>query len=128
MCDVLRPEPICGRSAPHLDIAVAFASALVDGHYDRAHALLAPLLQQQMSPNALHDKLYAMFRGYANGAPRRVRLDERFAMIEWTAKLPEDVGWVYVSIEGDDFVEAVTVTVAEIEGKHLIRKIEWGRP
>jgi hypothetical protein len=34
----------------------------------------------------------------------------------------------YVSIIGDDFVEAVAVVVSDVEGELLIRRIEWGRP
>jgi hypothetical protein len=39
-----------------------------------------------------------------------------------------DIGWAYVSIEGDDFVEAVRVVVSALGGKPLIREVEWGRP
>ena len=29
---------------------------------------------------------------------------------------------------GEDFVEAVAVVVAEIDGVLLVREVEWGRP
>jgi hypothetical protein len=65
----------------------------------------------------------------AEGEPHTVHFDPQFAQTEsWPAKLPGDLGRVYVGIEGDDFVEAVTVIVAEVNGKLLIRDIEWGRP
>jgi hypothetical protein len=38
------------------------------------------------------------------------------------------MGWAYVGIEGDDFIEAIAVVVATISGELLIREIEWGRP
>lgn len=49
-------------------------------------------------------------------------------MDNWPAKQPGDVGWAYVSIFGENFVEAVAVTVAKYEGSLLIREVEWGRP
>ncbi len=114
--------------APFAKVAVEFASALVEGDFNKAHALLVPTLRKQMTPETLREKLYSMWRGYASGKPKRIHFDEEFTNVDWPAKLPGDIGWAYVGIEGDDFIEAVTVTVADIEGSHLIRAIEWGRP
>ncbi|MFO0970378.1 MAG: hypothetical protein U0793_32920 [Gemmataceae bacterium] len=113
---------------PHEKVAVDFAYTLVNAEFEGAHALLAPSLSGKLTPADLCDKLFGMFRLYAEGKPKRIHFDEQFAQTNWPGKLPGDVGWVYVGIEGDDFVEAVTVIVAEVEGKHLIREIEWGRP
>ena len=41
---------------------------------------------------------------------------------------PQDVGWVYVSIGGDGFGEAITVTVTQEQDEMKIRTLEWGRP
>lgn len=49
-------------------------------------------------------------------------------MAEWPARLPEDIGWAYISISGSDFDEAVTVVVSDENGFPKIREIEWGRP
>jgi hypothetical protein len=113
---------------PYMEVAVAFASALVSGDFARAQALLAPELSTQLTPDALRAALYGMFRGYAAGPPRSIYFDEEFQMEDWPDKRAGDVGWSYVGIEGDDFVEAVTVVVAAVEGELLIRDIEWGRP
>ncbi len=113
---------------PHGEIAVAFASALVEGDFERAHGLLTPELQGRLPPPTLREELYAMFRGYADGEPTNIHYDEQFSMTEWPAKQPRDIGWAYVSITGEDFVEAVTVVVAEVNGKLLVREVEWGRP
>jgi len=115
-------------SSLHGKIGVAFASALVDGDFERAHAMLAPDLQRQLTPDDLRRRLYGMFEGYSEGEPEYVWFDEEFAQENWPGKCPGDVGWAYVSIHGADFIEAVTVTVANVGGKHLIRQIEWGRP
>jgi len=113
---------------PYAEVAVAFASALVDGDFARAESLLAPVLRRQLTQESLRENLYAMFRGYAEGEPREVHFDDEFQMQEWPDKLPGDVGWAYVGIEGDDFVEAVSVVVADVGGKLLIREVDWGRP
>ncbi len=113
---------------PYEKIAVEFASALIGGNFARAHALLTPALQRQMTPEELRENLYAMFRGYADSEPKRIHFDEEFSWEDSPTKLPGDIGKVYVGISGDDFVEAVTVTVADVEGRHHIREIKWGRP
>ena|SRR5215475_5372723 len=113
---------------PFAEIAVAFASALVEGDFARANGLLAPQLRDQLSEATLREELYGMFRSYADGEPRSIHYDERFSMAEWPAKESHDVGWAYVSILGEDFVEAVAVIVAEVDGTLLIRAVEWGRP
>jgi hypothetical protein len=46
----------------------------------------------------------------------------------WPARLPGDVGWVYVAINGDGESEAVSGVVTQVEGVPLIRDLEWGRP
>ncbi len=110
------------------EVALAFASALVNGDFTRAHSFLAPRLREQLPPNILRDEFYGMFRPYAAGEPKRLHYDEEFSMDDWPAKQPGDVGCAYVGIEGDDFVEAVSVTVSDIGGALVIRKVDWGRP
>lgn len=116
------------RVKPHARIAIEFASALVDKDFARAEKLLCPELRQELMEDGLRTRFHRMFRGYSEGEPRSIHFDEEFQMEEWPGKQPGDVGWAYVSIEGDDFVEAVTVVVASFGGRYLIREIEWGRP
>lgn len=113
---------------PHGRVAVEFASALVDGEFERAHALLVADLQRRLGPDDLRQCLFDMFVDYASGLPTSIRIDEQPVCDDWPGKLPEDIGWAYVSIEGEDFVEAVTVIVTDVKGQHLIRDVEWGRP
>jgi hypothetical protein len=112
----------------YAEVAVAFASALVAGDFDGAASMLASDLRRQLPPGSLREQFSAMFRGYAEGEPRAVHFDEEFQLEEWPRKRPGDVGWAYVGIEGDDFVEAVSVVVADVGGKLLIREVTWGRP
>ena len=113
---------------PLIRVATSFASALVEGEFNRAHALLSPELQRSMTPQTLADEFYGMFRSYADGNPTEIWYDERSAETCSPHKLPGDLGFLYVAINGDDFNEAVTVTVTEITGIPLIREIIWGRP
>ncbi len=112
----------------YAEVAIAFASALVDGDFAHAESLLAPDLRLEYPSETLREKFASMFRGYALGEPRSVHFEDEFQMENWPAKQPGDIGWAYVGIDGDDFVEAVAVVVADVDGKHLIRELEWGRP
>lgn len=113
---------------PYQEVAVSFASALVAGDFSRARRLLAPAIRQSMTEEALRTRLTKMYSGYDSGPPTRVDFDEEGSSDSPYQLDPGDVGWAYVSISGDHFVEAVTVTVADIDGALLIREIEWGRP
>jgi hypothetical protein len=109
-------------------VAVDFAQALVDGDFELANSLLAPETRSIMTPEQLRLDYEGMISFYANPGSARVVFDPQFTMTSWPDKRPDDVGWVYVSIAGDGFVEAVTVIIADYDGELLIREIEWGRP
>jgi hypothetical protein len=57
-----------------------------------------------------------------------LHFDPEFSLEDWPERRDGDLGFAYVGIEGDEFVEAVSVVVHNYDGKHLIREIEWGRP
>ncbi len=109
-------------------LAIEFANALVNGDYEQAHAMLSPEAQGRISARDLENEYLAMVNIFGTGKSARVVFDPQFTMRNWPGKLPGDRGWVYVSIAGDDFVEAVSVIVTEIQGEYRIREIEWGRP
>lgn len=113
---------------PYAEIAVAFASALVNGEWVAAHALLASNLRWDLSPSMLGELYFGMFRGYTDGVPTSIHFDEQFTMEDWPGKQAGDAGWAYVSICGKNFVEAVAVIVTNRDGPLLIRSVEWGRP
>ena len=112
------------------EIALTFAEALLDADYVGAFALLSLEAQRDLAPHVLREKPRNMYSGYApDDRPLRAELaDEQPSWTDWPAKLPGDIGWAYVSILGEEFVEAVTVTVASVDGVELIREVEWGRP
>ena len=49
-------------------------------------------------------------------------------MEDWPDKQPGDLAWVYVSLQGESFSEAVTVVLADTKRGARIRELEWGRP
>jgi hypothetical protein len=110
------------------EVAVAFATALVHGEFVEAHRLLATALRAEFSLASLQNAYYGMIHGYADGEPYEVQYDDQNFTEEWPAKECGDIGWAYISICGEDFVEAVTVVVADVDGASLIRDVEWGRP
>ena len=53
---------------------------------------------------------------------------EDFILEDWPEKKVGDVAIVYVSLNGEGFCEAVTVTIVQHGNDYLIRHLEWGRP
>ena len=49
-------------------------------------------------------------------------------MNNWHGKESSDLGWIYVSLGGDVYSEAVTVIITREEGDLKIREVEFGRP
>ncbi len=113
---------------PFEEVAVAFAAALVARDFSGARMMLSPPLRAQLSDSNLEEELASMYRGYAHGAPSRCQFVPEGSLETWPEKQPGDLGWAYVSIEGDDFNEAVYVLVSDVEGVPMIKEIQWGRP
>jgi hypothetical protein len=111
-----------------VEVALDFARALVDGDFELAHNFLVPEIRPIMTAEQLRLDYEGMISFYSNPGSARVVFDPQFTMTSWPGKRPGDVGWAYVSIVGDSFVEAVAVIIAEVDGELLIREIEWGRP
>jgi hypothetical protein len=115
--------------AAYQELAVAFASALVEGDFAHAREMLGSPLSETMSAAALQVHFDPMYLSYAkDDRPKHISFDPRFSGQEWPAKQEGDVGWAYVAVLGEECVEAVTVTVAKAGEKLLIRDVEWGRP
>ena len=111
------------------DVAQMFAQSLVDQRFDDAWNLLTPALQAELTPGELSRRLRSMYERYEpDSCPERIWFDPEFSGIDFPARQPDDAGWAYVGIEGDGFIEAVTVVVSNVAGRMLVRSIEWGRP
>ncbi len=113
---------------PYQEVAVAFAGALVAREFSRARGMLAPDLRAELAESDLEDRLTGMYRAYSHSEPSRSQLVPEGSLEMWDGKEPGDLCWAYVSIEGDDFNEAVYVRVSDVGGVPMIREIEWGRP
>ena len=103
-------------------IGAKFAGFLVAADFERAAEMLAPALRDELSPAELASRYRSMVE-YAEAPADSVQ--PVTTMTDWPGKRPGDQGWVYVSIGGSGFGEAVTLTVTNDDE---IREIEWGRP
>jgi hypothetical protein len=118
-------ETAAMEDAAWITVACQFAEALVNQDFTAAHGMLCPSLRREFSPDSLQQN-YAAMVSYGSGQP--VVDGYLYTMTDWPSKRPGDVGWVYVSISGEDFAEAVTVIVSKEVDALKISSIEWGRP
>jgi hypothetical protein len=65
---------------------------------------------------------------YDPGPIREVEVMTDMLLYDWPDKKPGDLAWVYVSLAGDSFVEAVSLVLVEEANGTRIRQLEWGRP
>jgi hypothetical protein len=107
------------------DLARQFAHHLIAQEFDHAQKLLGQTAQQTWSAEALSTR-YSSMISYFRSVPHHAEVVE--TLTDWPGKLPEDIGWAYVSIEGDSDCEAVIVIVCMDGDRWGIREVEWGRP
>jgi hypothetical protein len=108
------------------EIAFSFAQRMALADFEGAFELFAPGLKRSISPSDLQKNFESML-SYADGQVTEIEVRDVYRD-EWYGKQAGDLGIVYTAMNGEDFCEAVTVTVAEIAGKRFIRHVEWGRP
>lgn len=104
---------------------LTFAEHLVGGRYDQAHQMLGRELSATWSPEKLRTRYQEMI---GDGAGPIVVPGHTEHLARWPDRQAKDRGWIYVSITGTGFAEAVTVVVADEDGAARIRQLEWGRP
>ncbi|MCV6638676.1 hypothetical protein [Candidatus Albibeggiatoa sp. nov. NOAA] len=107
-----------------VETGIKFAEALVEERYVDAHLYLTKSAQQEYTP----EKLLTKYQNMVDYGSDPVVDGYFHFMANWPARLPQDIGWVYISISGSYFAEAVTVIVSDEDGFPKIREIEWGRP
>lgn len=111
------------QAAP--DFSRAFAAALTARDYAGAYAMTAREYQRTSS-------LEEMRAGFEAIVPPDWgtvgSVDVVHTMDDWPDKQPADVRWVYVSIGGDVYSEAITVVVTIEDGLLKVRHVEFGRP
>jgi hypothetical protein len=109
------------------EVALQFTKALTERDYDRAYAMTSQDYRRRASVEQLRAAFEAIVptNWAAIGPVTVVR-----TMTQWQspAKQPSDLGWVYVSIGGDVYSEAVTAIITLENGQPKVREVEFGRP
>ncbi len=108
-------------------ISEQFGHHIAAADYVAAHALLTKEAQQKYTPESFRRSFEEMTE-YEPGPIKTIDVDPQFTLENWPAKQSEDVASVYVGLLGEEYVEAVTLTLAREDGDVRIREIEWGRP
>ena len=109
----------------HVPVGLSFAKAIVNNEFDNAYSMLSDDLKKVTTANQLKIEFNEMIE-YGETP---VVVDGHYEeMTDWPAKQAGDIGWLYVSLSGDGFGEAVTLIIKSESGTPKIRDIEWGRP
>lgn len=111
----------------YVEIAKQFGDLIASEDYTAAHALLTKQAQAMHSPGDFKNEVEGMTT-YAPGPVREVEVMEDYILEDWPDKQDHDVAYVYVSLAGDGYCEAVTLTLAQQGDDVRIRHLEWGRP
>jgi hypothetical protein len=108
-----------------VEVASRFASALFAGNEGKAYELLSDELRGGVAAADLLSEFSSLAEdmGGVTGIGQATVILE-----EWPEMSADDRALVYVPLEGDEFSEAITVKVSEIDNAACISSIEWGRP
>lgn len=106
-------------------IVAEFARALASGDTSTAHEILSREFAEKLTAVELSSNFNSLTEdmGGVTGIGQPMVILE-----EWPDMSAHDQAMVYVPLEGDEFSEAITVTVSNIEDVSCISSIEWGRP
>ena len=114
-----------GSAGDYKHVALAFTKALADRDYDAAYALTSRTYRNGTTLKAMADAFEAIVPlDWQAVGP----IEGGETMEDWPGREPPDAGWVYVSVGGDAYSEAVTVVVTREEGELRVRAVEFGRP
>jgi hypothetical protein len=116
------------EETPHGAVALAFAEAVAKNQYDPAYSMLSETLQTSTSANQIADDYAAMIGWYECPPENLPELEIIKVSDEQSSRLENGMEWVYVSMSNDYYCEAVSVVIAEEQGKKVICEIDWGRP
>lgn len=108
-----------------MEIAARFVHALASGDAGAAHEILSQGFGAKITAAELssHFEALADDMGGVTGVGQPMVILE-----EWPDMTAHDRAMVYVPLEGDEFSEAITVAVSQLEDSLCISAIEWGRP
>jgi hypothetical protein len=108
-------------------VAQQFGDCLANNDYASAWSLLTKELQASTTPDAIKDAVATM-TAYAPGSIQIAQVIDDCILEDWPDKQPGDLAVVYVALNGDNFSEAVTLTLAQYGDAAQIRHLAWGRP
>jgi hypothetical protein len=108
-------------------VAQRFGDCIAQKDYDTAWTLLSKKLQVSFTSDSIKNAVTTM-TAYDTGSIKEAQVMDEFTLEDWPGKQADDLAVVYVSLNGDGFSEAVTLTLAEYGQEILIRHLEWGRP
>ena len=105
--------------------ALEFVNSLAQRNYSKAYAMTG----QEYRSRTTTEQLQAAFETIVPmdwGTIGPIEVGQ--TMTTWPGRRLADLGWVYVSVGGDVYSEAVIVVVMSESGEAKIREIEFGRP
>jgi len=106
-------------------VGVDFANALARRDYSAAYAMTSSEYQRGTTIAEMQAAFEAIVpTSWSTVGP----IEAGVTMETWPDKQPSDVGWVYVSIGGDVYSEAVIVVVTVEADALKVRTVEFGRP
>jgi len=105
--------------------ALEFTRVLIGKDYSKAYAMTSKQFQSTFAVSDMKENVERML-------PKEFgkigEIDIVTTMHNWPDKQANDLGWVYVSIGGDYWGEAVATVITMEDGQAKIRLIEYGRP
>ena len=114
-----------GNSTHMEEVALVFTQALADRDYKKAYSVTSREFQAQNSLEAMKTSFETIVPlDWGHVGP----LEIGETLTDWPNKRSNDVGWVYVSIGGDVYSEAIVVIVSSQGDSLLINNVEYGRP
>lgn len=117
-----RKQAVSGRG-----VAQRFGDCIAIKDYDAAWTLLSEELRLSFTSESIKNAVISM-TAYGTGSIQVAQVMDDFTLEDWPGKQAYDLAVTYVALNGENFSEAVTLTLAEYGQEILIRHLEWGRP
>jgi hypothetical protein len=113
------------RAPDYSGVGLKFANALAGRDYSTAYVMTSSDYQRRTTLDEMRAAFETIIpREWQTVGPVEIG----HVMETWPTKQPSDVGWVYISIGGDVYSEAVTVVVTGEADTLKVRTVEFGRP
>ena len=108
-------------------VAQRFGDCIAIKNYDAAWTLLSEELRLSFTSESIKNAVISMTAN-GTGSIQVAQVMHDFTLEDWPGKQADDLAVAYVALNGENFSEAVTLTLAEYGHEILIRHLEWGRP